>query len=106
MPFILPIPLCSNSLLKFSYLDEVITNFSGAVDAKYRQMMYRLILIHKPPWANTKSFKKLNACPMKAEIEGTKFSKFSLWNSFSSPNSTVQQDSNDPPSKILGELGQ
>ena len=44
------------------YLDEVITNVSGAIDAKYRQIALRSVLVHKPlnlgyiciwtPWSN------------------------------------------------------
>ena len=29
-------------------LDEVITNVSGAIDAKYWQMALKLVLVHKP----------------------------------------------------------
>ena len=30
------------------YSDEVITNVSGAIDAKYRQIALRSVLVHKP----------------------------------------------------------
>ena len=40
----------SHALMLFvSYnLDEVITNVSGAIDAKYRQIVLRSVLVHKP----------------------------------------------------------
>ena len=40
----------SHALMLFvSYnSDEVITNVSGAIDAKYRQIVLRSVLVHKP----------------------------------------------------------
>ena len=35
-------------LTPYVYLDEVITNVSGAIDAKYRQIAHRSFLVHKP----------------------------------------------------------
>ena len=59
-------PITQFHLVWFSllvqYLDEVITNVSCAIDAKYHQIALRLVLVHKPlnlgyvciwtPWSN------------------------------------------------------
>ena len=37
------------------YLDKIITSFNSAIDAKYRQMALRSVLVQKPAnsWANS-----------------------------------------------------
>ena len=36
------------SVLVHCDLDEVITNVSSAIDAKYRQIAFKLVLVHPP----------------------------------------------------------
>ena len=33
---------------KFVLSDDVITNVSGAIDEKYRQIVFKSVLVHKP----------------------------------------------------------